>query len=637
MTYSLNPIGDTTQFFEIIDDVDSKLPIIGTGSPQGVVAAALSGQMYMDSASQETWVCVSTDNTINGTVWIKQTGELPQASKDQAGIVQQASDLEVSSSADISKFVSPIQIKNNYLRRDLNLSDVASATTSRFNLGCGTMATQNSGSVTISGGYIDNTFIGINSPTLGAFTNLTIIDTISSTTKSLEFWDVTLDLSNNPVLTQKWSFSLAPDNGKLGFYRYVSGNFQDIAAEFDPTTGSLNAYDSIVAYDKSGQIPITTVVTSGTQSSLRFTYQQSAPMPFPYFPTWEARLGTDSTILQYKSGDDLAQILDANPQARGYLSLERNGSQADSQFAAGSVSGLKMFNGQDISSPTLISDQYHSFFLGGNGQENSGFLTDTKTTSILSTAGARATKITKDVAAYSSNTDVNTNFQIEFATDSSFYNQIRIEIEGQSLTGTPWTATIMGCNTPTTWDTGVNKSAVSSDGRVPFDSVTFGYISDSPNVLFVRLNNFVASRPVFVVKRVTFSSNPTNIIRGNVSIRVGTSGTTQFTMAVGASRDTYTYVTANAPLVSGARYVIMSETPITMTLPLSPQKGDSLSIMNAVSSKADSITGGGTNCTLQGNGQPIMGFNEDMLLDMAFFGVKFVYIDSIYGWRVNYE
>lgn len=72
------------------------------------------------------------------------------------------------------------RLENEKLSKAANLSDVVSTTTSRLNLGLGTMATQNRNAVSITGGAIDNVVIGGNTPVNGFFNNIRAQGTLIS-------------------------------------------------------------------------------------------------------------------------------------------------------------------------------------------------------------------------------------------------------------------------------------------------------------------------------------------------------------------------------------------------------------------------------------------------------------------------
>jgi len=69
MPYRTLLINDQTTAAEILQQIDSQLPIIGIVSPNGNIAADRVGQLYIDSTSSEAYFCSATDTTIIGTTW----------------------------------------------------------------------------------------------------------------------------------------------------------------------------------------------------------------------------------------------------------------------------------------------------------------------------------------------------------------------------------------------------------------------------------------------------------------------------------------------------------------------------------------------------------------------------------------
>lgn len=105
--YQTLDITDATQFLEFISQVDKKLPILGSGSPQGVVAATLPGIFYLDTSSGQFYFCTSADGTTGGTVWILTALSIANATETTLGIVRLASLAEAAARSNTNKAITP--------------------------------------------------------------------------------------------------------------------------------------------------------------------------------------------------------------------------------------------------------------------------------------------------------------------------------------------------------------------------------------------------------------------------------------------------------------------------------------------------------------------------------------------------
>ncbi len=87
--------------------------------------------------------------------------------------------------------------------------------------------------------------------------------------------------------------------------------------------------------------------------------------------------------------------------------------------------------------------------------------------------------------------------------------------------------------------------------------------------------------------------------------------------------------TAVAVAANDRVFVNTTAGPITITLPASPQTGDQVSILDLAS------TFDTNNCTLNRNGNKIMGLTENLVLNVEDEAIQLVYTGATYGWKLT--
>ena len=89
--------------------------------------------------------------------------------------------------------------------------------------------------------------------------------------------------------------------------------------------------------------------------------------------------------------------------------------------------------------------------------------------------------------------------------------------------------------------------------------------------------------------------------------------------------------TSTNKTLSNLEYCTVTQDNLTITLPSStlpssPSVGDKVVI---------GIGGDYTNTTISGNGSNIMGFAENMVIDIGYVTLSLIYINSTLGWRIS--
>jgi hypothetical protein len=87
--------------------------------------------------------------------------------------------------------------------------------------------------------------------------------------------------------------------------------------------------------------------------------------------------------------------------------------------------------------------------------------------------------------------------------------------------------------------------------------------------------------------------------------------------------------TAVAVAANDRVFVNTTAGPITITLPASPQTGDQISILDLAS------TFDTNNCTLNRNGNKIMGLTENLVLNVEDEAIQIVYTGATFGWKLT--
>ena len=164
-------------------------------------------------------------------------------------------------SANLSAIAALSPTNNNFIVGTGATFALESPTSARTSLGLGTIATQNSNAITITGGSINGAAIGASTASTGAFTNLSVSGnlTVNGTTTTVNSTTVTVD---DPVITLGGDTNPTSDDNKdRGVeFRYHDGS--------SPRIGFMGWDDSTGKFTLLKVATNTSEVFSGTKAEL---------------------------------------------------------------------------------------------------------------------------------------------------------------------------------------------------------------------------------------------------------------------------------------------------------------------------------------------------------------------------------
>jgi hypothetical protein len=164
-------------------------------------------------------------------------------------------------SANLSAIAALSPTNNNFIVGTGATFALESPASARTSLGLGTIATQNSNNITITGGSINGAAIGASTASTGAFTNLSVSGnlTVNGTTTTVNSTTVTVD---DPVITLGGDTNPTSDDNKdRGVeFRYHDGS--------SPRTGFMGWDDSTGKFTLLKVATNTSEVFSGTKAEL---------------------------------------------------------------------------------------------------------------------------------------------------------------------------------------------------------------------------------------------------------------------------------------------------------------------------------------------------------------------------------